>query len=111
MAYYLGIDIGTSGTKALVMDASGRVLSTATGAHGISIPRPSWSEQDPAEWWRATIEATRGAIAKAGIDGKTVAAIGLSGQMHGLVITDGAGRPFGRVSSGTTSGPPARRRK
>lgn len=94
MACYLGIDIGTSGTKALLMDASAKVLATATGPHEISSPHPGWSEQDGDNWWGATVQAVRGVIAKAGIDGKTVAAIGLSGQMHGLVITDGAGRPL-----------------
>jgi xylulokinase len=94
MAYYLGIDVGTSGTKALVMDARGRVLATASGAHGISAPRPGWSEQDPADWWQATIVAVRAAVAKARISGKQIAGIGLSGQMHGLVITDAQGRPL-----------------
>ncbi|HOD80027.1 MAG TPA: xylulokinase [Phycisphaerae bacterium] len=92
MAYYLGIDIGTSGTKALVMDARAKVLATATGEHAISAPRPGWSEQDPANWWQATVRAVRQAIAKAGVDGRQVAGIGLSGQMHGLVILDRGGK-------------------
>jgi xylulokinase len=94
MAYYLGIDVGTSGTKALVMDARGKVLSTATGTHGISAPRPGWSEQNPDDWWASTIHAVRAAVRKVKIDARQVAGIGLSGQMHGLVITDGAGRPL-----------------
>ncbi|KPK83384.1 MAG: xylulose kinase [Phycisphaerae bacterium SM23_33] len=85
MAYYLGIDVGTSGTKTLVMDVRGRVLATALGEHGISAPRPSWSEQDPRQWWSATVKATKAALAKAGIGGRAIAGIGLSGQMHGLV--------------------------
>jgi len=92
MAYYLGIDIGTSGTKALVMDAQAKVLAAATGEHAISAPKPGWSEQDPATWWQATVQAVRQAIAQAGVDGKQIAGIGLSGQMHGLVILDAAGR-------------------
>ncbi|MFB3893971.1 MAG: xylulokinase [Phycisphaerae bacterium] len=94
MAYYLGIDVGTSGTKALVMDARGKVLATATGEHGISSPRPGWSEQRPDDWWASTVAAVRAAVRKAKIDPRQVAGIGLSGQMHGLVITDGAGRPL-----------------
>jgi xylulokinase len=94
MAYYLGIDVGTSGTKALVMDARGRVKGTAMGYHHISAPRPGWSEQDPDEWWSATVKAIRKVTSKVGINGKQVAGIGLSGQMHGLVITDGTGRPL-----------------
>jgi xylulokinase len=94
MSYYLGIDVGTSGTKALVMNAKAAVLGTATGEHGISAPKPGWSEQNPADWWKSTVAAVRAALRKAGIDGRQVAAIGLSGQMHGLVITDNAGKPL-----------------
>ena len=91
MAYYLGIDVGTSGTKTLIMDARGRVLATGNGEHRISAPKPAWSEQDPQDWWRATVKATRAALAEAGIDGKSIAGIGLSGQMHGLVCLGASG--------------------
>ena len=94
MAYYLGIDIGTSGTKTLVMNSRCKVLATATAEHPISAPKPGWSEQNPDDWWDSAVKATRAAIRKAGIDGKKVASIGLSGQMHGLVITDAAGKPL-----------------
>jgi len=94
MSNYLGIDVGTSGTKALVMNARGKVLGTATGDHAISSPRPGWSQQDPDDWWRATGKAVRAAIKKAKVSAKSIAGIGLSGQMHGLVITDAAGRPL-----------------
>jgi len=94
MAYYLGIDIGTSGTKTLVMNSRCKVLATATAEHAISAPKPGWSEQNPEDWWASAIKATRAAIRKAGINGKKVAGIGFSGQMHGLVITDSAGRPL-----------------
>ena len=94
MAHYLGIDVGTSGTKALVMDANAAVLATATAEHGISTPKPGWSEQNPDEWWAATAKASRLAVEKAGIAGGDVAGIGFSGQMHGLVITDDAGKPL-----------------
>ena len=94
MAYYLGIDVGTSGTKTLVMNSRCKVLATATAEHGISAPKPGWSEQNPDDWWASAVKATRAAIRKAGINGKKVAGIGLSGQMHGLVITDGAGKPL-----------------
>ena len=94
MACYLGIDVGTSGTKALLMDASGKVLATATAPHDIASPKPGWSEQEPDNWWAATVQAVRAVIAQGGVDGRSVGAIGLSGQMHGLVITDAAGRPL-----------------
>ncbi len=94
MAYYLGIDIGTSGTKTLVMNSRCKVLATATAEHPISAPKPGWSEQNPDDWWDSAVKATKAAIRKAKIDGKKVAGIGLSGQMHGLVITDDAGKPL-----------------
>ncbi len=94
MVYYLGIDIGTSGTKALIMDASAGVLATASAEYGAATPKPGWSEQNPEDWWAASIKATRAALKKAGIDGKAVAGVGLSGQMHGLVITDENDKPL-----------------
>ncbi|MBN2215856.1 MAG: xylulokinase [Pirellulales bacterium] len=94
MAYYLGLDVGTSGTKAVVMAADGRVLATATADHEVASPRPGWSEQNPDRWHAASVEAARAAVERAGIDGRQVAGIGLSGQMHGLVVTDAAGRPL-----------------
>ncbi len=94
MACYLGIDVGTSGTKAVLVDASAAVLATATAPHEITSPRPGWSEQAPDNWWRATVRAVKKVLAAAGASGKTVASIGFSGQMHGLVITDSAGKPL-----------------
>ena len=94
MAYYLGIDVGTSGTKTLLMDAEGKVLATASAPYDFATPRPGWTEQDPALWWDATVKTVRAVIKKAKVDGKQVAGIGLSGQMHGLVITDDVGKPL-----------------
>lgn len=94
MAYYLGIDVGTSGTKALIMNASGRVLATATGSHTVSAPRPAWSEQSPHQWWAATVQAVRAAVAAAKIDGTQISGVGMSGQMHGLVCLDDSGKPL-----------------
>lgn len=94
MSHYLGIDVGTSGTKALVMDADGKVIAAATGEHPISAPKPLWSEQNPLDWWASTVKAVRAAVKKAGISGGDIHSIGLSGQMHGLVITDDDGRPL-----------------
>jgi xylulokinase len=94
MATYLGIDVGTSGTKTLLMDAAARVLATATAEHEVLCPKPGWSEQNPDDWWQATVESVKNAIQKAGTDPKDVQAIGFSGQMHGLVITDEQGKPL-----------------
>ena len=94
MSAFIGIDVGTSATKALVMDGRGKVLATATGPHDVLTPRPGWSQQDPDQWWKATCQAVRTACRDANVQAGAVGAIGLSGQMHGLVMLDGAGRPI-----------------
>jgi xylulokinase len=95
MKAYLGIDVGTSGTKTLVMDAGGAVLATATAEHDVLTPRPGWSEQDPRQWWDATVKSVKACLKKApDVQAGDVAGIGFSGQMHGLVITDDAGEPL-----------------
>src|ERR1700729_3938883 len=86
MAHLLGIDIGTSGTKTLVCDEEGKVLATAMAEHPISSPKPGWSEQNPRDWWEATIAATKAVLKKAKLKGTYISAIGLSGQMHGSVF-------------------------
>ncbi|MBS3821873.1 MAG: xylulokinase, partial [Phycisphaerae bacterium] len=91
MDYYLGLDIGTSGTKSLIMNAKAEVIATATVEHPISAPKPGWSEQNPIDWWDSACKATRKVIKTADIDGKAIKGVGLSGQMHGLVILEKAG--------------------
>ena len=88
MAYLLGIDIGTSGTKALVIHEDGRALGSATVDYPLSTPQPGWAEQDPADWWRATGAAVRGACERASIPPEAISGVGLSGQMHGSVFLD-----------------------
>jgi len=85
MSVAVGLDVGTSGVKALAVSGAGEVLARAEAGYGLSTPRPGWAEQDPADWWRATREAL------AALDAGDVAGIGLSGQMHGLVALDAAG--------------------
>jgi len=87
---FLGIDIGTSGTKALVLSPDGKVLATAESPHRMLTPKPGWTEQDPAEWWSASVKASRAALKKAKV--KEVRAIGLSGQMHGSTFLDASGK-------------------
>ncbi|NOZ57605.1 MAG: xylulokinase, partial [Calditrichaeota bacterium] len=91
-AHYLGIDVGTSGTKALLMDESGHVVATATEEYPLHVPKPNWSEQDPEDWWRATVAAVRAVLRKSGVAPKSVKGIGLSGQMHGSVFLDASNR-------------------
>lgn len=87
----IGLDIGTSGAKALICDEDGRVLATATADYPLSQPRPLWSEQDPADWWRGAQEAIRGVLASSGAAPGQVAGIGLTGQMHGATFLDAEG--------------------
>ncbi len=90
MTALIGLDIGTSGAKALVCDETGAVLATATGEYPLSQPRPLWSEQDPADWWRGAREALGAALAKSGVDRAQIAGLGLTGQMHGATFLDAA---------------------
>jgi xylulokinase len=86
MAYLLGIDIGTSGTKTLICDDNGKVIATAMAEHLISSPKPGWSEQNPRDWWNATCKATKAVLKKSKIRASDIGGIGLSGQMHGSVF-------------------------
>src|SRR5215216_1488724 len=87
----LGIDLSTTGAKALLIDRDGRVISSATTPLSLSTPRPLRSEQDPREWWTATANSVTQALAAANASGADVIAIGLTGQMHGLVLLDAEG--------------------
>jgi xylulokinase len=89
---WLGIDIGTGGSRALLIDDKGAVRAGFTAPHeDMRMERPLWAEQRPENWWDAAVLAIRGVLADAGVDGSQVKGIGLSGQMHGLVMLDGAG--------------------
>jgi xylulokinase len=92
MSHVLGLDVSTTATKAVLMDGDGAVTAVAAVEYPYETPRPLWSEQDPAVWWDATAGAIRGALERSGIDGEAVAAVGLSGQMHGLVALDASDR-------------------
>lgn len=88
MTAFLGIDIGTSGTKTLAIDERGKILADSTETYPCHHPRPLWSEQDPEDWWRATVATVRATVKKARLKPADVKAIGLSGQMHGSVFLD-----------------------
>ncbi|NID15975.1 xylulokinase [Luteibacter yeojuensis] len=83
---YLGIDLGTSSVKVVLMDEAGAVRANASSPLDVSHPRPRWSEQDPAAWWTATEAAVEKILKQ--VDARRVAAIGLSGQMHGATLLD-----------------------
>ena len=88
----LGIDVGTGGTRAVVVDEGGAVVASATAEHApFASPRTGWAEQDARDWWRASSEAVRAVLAKPGVSADDVAGVGFSGQMHGAVLLDGRG--------------------
>jgi xylulokinase len=89
---FVGIDVSTTGAKALLVDETGTVKASATTALTLSTPKPLWSEQDPHEWWAGTAKSVRQCLAEAGATGADVSAVGLTGQMHGLVLLDADGR-------------------
>ena len=91
MGYLLGIDIGTGGTKALVVDpAGGAVLGVGAGTYPLRSPEPRWAEQAPEDWWQATRGAIRQALAQSGCQSSDIQCVGLTGQMQGSVFLDAA---------------------
>lgn len=86
---FLGIDVGTGGTRAVLVDVEGRVTAAATGEHApFASPQTGWAEQDPRDWWRAATSAVREVLAKNEIQPDEISAVGFSGQMHGAVLLD-----------------------
>jgi len=97
MGVYLGIDVGTSGTKTLAIDDGGTILAEASRGYPCYYPQPLWSEQDPDDWWQATVATIRAVVKKAKLKAADVQAIGLSGQMHGSVFLDKNGKVIRRA--------------
>ena len=93
MGYLAGIDLGTTSTKVLIMDAAGSVLGKGSAAYDLLIPQMAYAEQDPAQWWEAVKAALQGAAAAAGINPGEIEGISFSGQMHGLVALGADKKP------------------
>ncbi|MEP6639004.1 MAG: xylulokinase [Chloroflexota bacterium] len=91
MAHVIGIDASTTATKAVLIDETGSVLAVASTEYGFEVPRPLWSEQSPALWWDGAIGSIRSVLAQTGLSGADIVAVGLTGQMHGLVLLDAVG--------------------
>lgn len=96
MQYTIGIDLGTSGTKTVLFDQRATPVASATIEYPLYQPQNGWAEQDPEHWWRAAAGTLRQVLESSGVDPKDIAAIGLSGQMHGLVMLDQEGRVLRR---------------
>lgn len=88
MGYFIGIDIGTSSTKSLLIDGHGNILAEASTSYDVLTPKPLWTEQNPDDWWKATVKTVRAVVKQARVKADSVKAIGLSGQMHGSVFLD-----------------------
>ncbi|MFL7892497.1 MAG: xylulokinase [Anaerolineales bacterium] len=91
MDYFLGIDVSTTATKALLIDSTGQVASVKSTTYTFETPHPLWSEQHPDLWWNGTQKSVRGVIEKSNISPSQIKGVGLTGQMHGLVLLDKAG--------------------
>ncbi len=91
MSFVIGIDTSTTATKALLLDQAGAVVATGASEYDYETPQPLWTEQDPELWWHATVSAVRRLIDENDVDPAGVAAIGLTGQMHGSVLLDDNG--------------------
>ena len=91
MAYLLGIDVSTTGAKAILIDKMGIVRGSATSEYPLFTPFPLWSEQPPENWWQGVIHSIRQVLSEAHIEGNQIAGVGLTGQMHGLVLLDKSG--------------------
>jgi len=87
--YYIGIDIGTSSVKALLIDSGGRVIKTSVPEYSFQTPKPLWAEADPLDWWEATQQAIKELLLK--VQSSEIAGIGLTGQMHGMVAMNKEG--------------------
>jgi len=96
MAYLLGIDVGTTGTRALLIDDHGNLVGSATNDYPMYTPRPQWAEQDPEDWWQAAVQSVRRVLHDSRIDAGQIVGLGLTGQMHGMVMLDAQGRVLRR---------------
>ena len=91
MSHLLGIDIGTTGAKVLLVSPDGGIVARSSHEYPLHTPRPGWAEQDPADWWAATVAGIRDILSTGGIAREEIVGIGLSGQMHGSVFLDERG--------------------
>ena len=96
MAYLLGIDIGTSGTKTVLFSEDGKAIASNTVEYPLYQPQNGYAEQEPLDWWNAVVETIKNVLAKSGVNSADIKGVGLSGQMHGLVMLDKNGEVLRR---------------
>jgi len=92
MKYLLGIDLGTSGTRSVLFNPDGEVIAAKSAEYPLSQPQNGWAEQDPQDWWEAAIATISHVVRQSGVDPRQIVALGISGQMHGLVMLDEKGQ-------------------
>lgn len=88
MRYVIGIDLGTSGTKTVLFDEHGGIIASALVEYPMAQPQNGWAEQEPSDWWNASVTTIREIIEKGGVNAEDIVSLGISGQMHGLVMLD-----------------------
>lgn len=96
MEYLIGIDLGTSGTKTVLFDRLGQVIAAKTVEYPMYQEKNGWAEQDPADWWNASVSTLKSVISESGVDPADIKGLGISGQMHGLVMLDEKGEVLRR---------------
>lgn len=100
MKYLLGIDLGTSGTKTVLFEETGRAVASETIEYPLYQPKNGWAEQEPEDWWNAARDTVKAVMTKSGVNPGDVKGVGISGQMHGLVLLDEEGRVLRRLHPG-----------
>ena len=96
MNYLLGVDLGTSGTKTVLFDEDGNVVASKTIEYPLYQEKNGWAEQEPLDWWNAAADTIHAVITESGVDNKDIKGLGISGQMHGLVMLDKDGNVLRR---------------
>ncbi len=96
MEYLIGVDLGTSGTKTVLFDRDGAVVASKTAEYPMYQEKNGWAEQDPLDWWHASVETIRAVVTESGVSPSRIRGLGISGQMHGLVMLDEAGNVLRR---------------
>ena len=88
MKYLIGLDVGTSGAKCIMIDENGKVIASSTQEYPLFTPRPGWAEQNPEDWWQGVVKGLQVILNKANVDSSDILGLSYSGQMHGLVALD-----------------------